>query len=557
MLVGIICTILVSAFQIIIPWIIKYLIDSTISTKDFYALNLLAVLLIILYILQSIFSYGQNYLIPCIGQKVIRDIREQVYSHLQRLSLRFYTERKTGEIMSNVLNDVNVLRSLIIYDIRDILVSSIILVGSIFFMFYIHWKLGLIIILLFPLIATGIRQLGKKVRDISKILQENMAEMSATIQESISSIRVVQTFKMEDLETERFKQINLETLRMTFKQIKLKAFLDSLLRILSGLSLIAVLWYGSYEVMNNRLTIGELFAFLTYIGMIIQPANKISNAYTSMQEAFAAADRIFNLLNIEPEIKDDIDAIELPSGEGIIRFENVTFGYQKDRLILKNISFEAKPGEIVALVGPSGSGKTTLVNLLVRFYDPTGGRITFDGYDIKKVKLSSLREKLSLVLQENILFSSTVAENIGYGRLDATMDEIIEAAKLANAHDFIKELPDGYQTKIGERGIKLSGGQQQRIAIARAILRNPRVLILDEATSSLDTESERLVKEALDRLMKDRTTLIIAHRLSTIINVTKIIVLDKGNIVEVGTHKELISKGGLYSKLYEIQFKVY
>jgi len=553
--IAMLCTVLAAATNLYIPKIIGDIIDNVLATKDILALNHIAVGIIVLIILQSVFLYGQAYFMAYVGQKVIIDIRRAIYQHLQRLSLLFFETRQIGTIMSYITNDVAALQSALVDNVIDLVTQSVILIGSIAFMFYLDWKLSLITFIGLPFIIKAISTSGRKLRIKSRVLQERAADITAFLQESLSSIRVIKSFVREDYEMDRFDHQNNQNFSAQMKTVQITSIITPIINILTAIGVTGIIWYGGHEVISGVLTTGSLMSFLTYAMNLSNPIKRLSNVYGNIQKALAAAQRVFEIIDIDPDIKDLPGATTLPSINGHVVFHNVTFEYKQHEPVLHNLSFEAKPGQMVALVGPSGSGKTTIANLIPRFYDPLSGAITIDDVNIKEITLTSLREQIGIVPQETFLFSGTVYENILYGDLDASQEAVIAAAKTANAHHFIMEMPKGYETPIGERGSTLSGGQRQRIAIARAILKNPQILILDEATSALDTESEVLVQEALNKLMNGRTSFVIAHRLSTILKADLILVMEKGEIVEYGTHHKLISTGGLYSKLYHIQFQ--
>ncbi|WP_371372169.1 lipid A export permease/ATP-binding protein MsbA [Sporomusa aerivorans] len=553
-ILAVVCIVVATAGNLFIPWIIQNVIDDVLAAKDMQMLNLIAVGIVVVFLLRGIFFFGQTYLMSYIGQKVVIDIREAVYRHLQRLSLSYYEKRQTGSIMSYVTNDVGVLQNALVESIIELVTESAVLIGSMAAMFYIHWKLSLLTFITLPLVAQAISIFGKRLRNASRITQERAADITSVLQETISAVRVIKSFVREDYEIGRFNKENYYNFRAQMKTAQLTATLTPIIEFLGAIGVTIIIWYGGREVINGDLTAGALIAFLIYVVNITNPIKRLSRVYANIQRALAAAQRVFDVLDTEPEIQDLPDAVDLPAITGRLTFEQVDFSYKPGELALKELSLVAEPGQMLAIVGPSGAGKTTIANLIPRFYDPLQGRITIDGYDVKTVTLKSLREQIGIVPQETVLFNGTVYENILYGNLDATEQEIIVAAKAANAHEFIQAMPEGYATQIGERGSKLSGGQRQRIAIARAILKDPRVLILDEATSALDTESEKLVQEALDKLMVGRTSFVIAHRLSTVQRADLIIVMEKGRIVEQGTHHELIAARGLYSKLYQVQF---
>jgi subfamily B ATP-binding cassette protein MsbA len=552
--IAIACIIFASAANLYVPWIIKDVIDDVLTAKDMTMLNIIAGGIILVYLLRGIFFYGQTYLMSFVGQRVIIDIREALYRHLQRLSLSYFETRRTGAIMSYITNDVAALQSALVESVIEFVTEAAVLIGSIGAMLFIDWKLTLLTLVTLPLVAQAISVFGKKLRTAGRVLQERTADITSVLQETVVAVRVIKSFVREDYEIERFNRENYNNFRAQMKTAQLMATLTPIIEFLAALGVTVIIWYGGKEVISGNLTSGSLIAFLIYVVNLSNPIKRLSRVYGNIQRAMAAAQRVFEVLDTEPAIKDMPGAIELPAIKGNVVFDNVNFEYKPGEPALKGISLDAKVGQMVAIVGPSGAGKTTIANLIPRFYDPYAGTIKIDGYDIKTVTLSSLRKQIGIVPQETMLFNGTVYENILYGDLDASSEDVVAAAKAANAHEFISAMPQGYDTQIGERGTKLSGGQRQRIAIARAILKNPQVLILDEATSALDTESEALVQEALDKLMIGRTAFVIAHRLSTVQRANVILVLDKGQIVEKGTHKELVSAGGLYSKLYQVQF---
>ena len=553
---ALVCMVLVSLTTLALPWILgRELIDRVILGKNVFLLNLIAIALVILVAVKGLFSYGQTYLMSFVGYRLITDLRNQIYQHLQQLSLSFYKRKRTGEIMSRVVTDVNVLQEIVVESVAKMILNLLIIAGVLGFIFYIHWKLSLCVLAVIPLLALTVRRFGSRIKKFSTLVQVKIADISSLLQETIAGIEVVKSFATEEEEVRKFQQENIRNFRLAMRRTRVVALLSPLVEILTTIGLSAILWYGAREVITGGLTTGKLIAFLGYVSLVTHPLNQLGKTYSLYQRALASAERIFEILDTEPEIKELPGAIQLPPIEGHIRFKDVSFGYNSKELILENISLEIKPGESVALVGPSGVGKSTLVSLIPRFYDSTSGVVTIDGYDVKKVKLASLRQQISIVPQETILFNGTIGDNIAYGRPEATDEEIAEAAKRSNADRFIESLSQGYDTEVGERGVKVSGGERQRIAIARAILRNPRILILDEATSAVDSETELLIQQALRRLMKDRSTLIIAHRLSTIQNVNKVVVLSKRRIEDIGSHEELLAQRGFYTKLYKNQFR--
>lgn len=551
---AVVCIIFAAGANLYVPWIIRDVIDSVLATKNMFMLNAIAGGIIVVFLLRGFFFYGQTYLMSYIGQKVVIDIREAVYRHLQRLSLSYYERHSTGTLMSYVTNDVAALQSALVESVIEMVTEAMTLLGSLGAMLFLHWRLTLLTLITVPLVAKTINIFGKKLRRASHVMQERAADITSVLQETISAVRVIKSFVREDYEIKRFNRENYFNFRAQMKTAQLMATLTPVIEFLAALGVTAIIWYGGREVINGELTAGSLIAFLIYAVNISNPIKRLSRVYGSIQRALAAAQRVFTVLDTEPEVQNMPDAKPLPRINGCVKFENVDFAYNQGDLALININLEAQPGQMIAIVGPSGAGKTTVANLIPRFYDPAGGRVTIDGYDVKHVTLESLRQQIGIVPQETVLFNGTVYENILYGDLAAGKEQVIAAAKAANAHNFIMEMPNGYKTQIGERGSKLSGGQRQRVAIARAILKNPRVLILDEATSALDTESEQLVQDALDKLMVGRTSVVIAHRLSTVQRADLILVMEKGKIVERGTHAQLLALGGLYHKLYRVQF---
>ncbi len=553
--IALLCTMLAAAGNLYLPWIFRDMIDKVLNAKDYYMLNVISASIVVIFLLRGIFLYGQNYLMSYVGQHVIIDIRSEVFRKLQRLSMSFYDKNKTGTIMSYVTNDVNALQGAMVDNTIELVTEGIILIGSVCAMIYLDWKLTLFTILTFPVVLYFMNYFGKKIRRSGGQIQEATADITSVLQESVSSARVVKSFVREQYEIERFERENEANLKANLKNAKYMATLTPTIEFVAALGVTLILWYGGNNVIAGETTAGSLVAFLAYAVNISNPIKRITRVSGNIQKALAAAQRVFDVLDLREEVRDLPDAKALPAVTGNVSFEHVTFSYNTGDEILHDLSFTAKPGQAIGLVGPSGAGKSTVASLLPRFYDCDAGTIRIDGTDIRHVTLDSLRNQVGIVPQETILFNGSVYDNILYGRLDATKEEIEAAAKAANAHDFIMELPEGYNTMLGDRGVNISGGQRQRIAIARAILKDPRILILDEATSALDTESERVVQEALNRLMVGRTSIIIAHRLSTIKNADRILVLDKGKLVEDGTHEELMAKNGLYAHLYQIQYR--
>lgn len=550
-----ICTIGATGGTVYLPWIIKDIVDDVLSNKDLEMLNYIALSIIAVFIIRGVFYYGQSYLMNYVGQHVVIDIRKEVFEKLQRLSMSFYDRNKTGTIMSYVTNDVSALQSAMVENIVEMITEGVILVSSIGMMMYLDWKLFLLTVCTFPFVLGFIDMFGKRIRKNGSRIQEVTADITSVLQETVSSARVIKSFVRQDYEIRRFDRENINNFNANMKNARLMATLTPTIELVAALGVTLVIWYGGRSVIDGSMTAGALVAFLTYAVNISNPIKRLSRVIGNIQKAMAAAQRVFKVLDMVEEVKDAPDAEKLPPVRGYVEFKNVSFAYNKDEQVLDDVSFSVQPGQIVALVGPSGAGKSTVASLLPRFYDVTGGSITIDGRDLRSVTLNSLREQVGIVPQETILFNGSVYDNILYGRLDATQEEVEAAAKAANAHSFIMELPQGYDTMLGDRGVNISGGQRQRIAIARAILKNPQILILDEATSALDTESERVVQEALDRLMVGRTSFVIAHRLSTIKNADRILVMEKGRLAESGSHEELMARGGLYAHLYSIQYR--
>ena len=549
------CTIMAAAGNLYIPWIIKDMIDEVLADKNGTMLNWIAASIIAIFVVRGLFWYGQNYLMSYVGQSVIIDIRAAVFKKLQRLSVSFYDKNKTGTIMSYVTNDVNALQSAMVENTIEMITEGFILIGSVVAMIYLDWRLTLFTVCTFPVVLWFMEFFGKKIRKTGGRIQECTADITSVLQESVASARVIKSFVREDYEVDRFDVENRANFRANMKNAQLMATLTPVVELVAAIGVTMIIWYGGNNVINGTITAGSLVAFLTYAVNISNPIKRLTRVIGNIQKALAAAQRVFMIIDMPEEIAESRDAKQLPEVSGKVEFQNVSFAYDDKGNVITDLSFTVEPGEVIAIVGPSGAGKSTIANLLPRFYDVNKGDIKIDGHSVREVTLDSLREQVGIVPQETMLFNGSVYNNILYGRLDATKEEIEAAAKAANAHDFIMQLTDGYETKLGDRGVNLSGGQRQRIAIARAILKNPRILILDEATSALDTESERVVQEALDRLMVGRTSFVIAHRLSTVKNADKILVLEKGNLVESGTHDELLALDGLYAHLYKIQYR--
>ena len=554
LILAVICIVIAAGCNLYLPWIIKDMIDKVLTNKDMMMLNMICIGIVVVFLVRGVFFFGQSYLVSYIGQKVIIDVREVMFRKFQRMPMAYFDRHQTGETMSFITNDVAAIQSALVDQLIEMVTEGSILIGLIVMMLYLDWKLTLLTLVVIPVVGQAMKIFGRKIKRNGTVIQERMADITSLLQESISSIRVVKSFVREKYEIERFSKQNQLNFQAAMKNVQLNSMLTPTVEFLAAISVTFIVWFGGYEVLNDEMTAGALVAFLTYAVNLANPVKRLSRVYGNLQRAMAAVDRVFAVIDLKETITDKPDAKALPETKGEVSISNVTFEYKKGVPALSDISLEVKPGQMIAFVGPSGAGKSTIANLIPRFYEVTSGKIAIDGHDIRDVTLASLREQIGIVPQETMLFSTTVRENIRYGRLDATDEEVEAAAKAANADSFIKELPQGYDTPIGERGLNLSGGQRQRMAIARAILKNPRILILDEATSALDTESEKIVQAALDKLMIGRTSFVIAHRLSTIFNADQIYVIDNGHVKEHGTHEELLRNNGLYSHLYNIQF---
>jgi subfamily B ATP-binding cassette protein MsbA len=534
--------------------IIQLHLDGLLLKKGMEMLLILPIVIILLFLFKGIFEYGQAYLMNYVGLRIVADIREKLYNHLQILSLSFFTKTPTGILISRITNDVNLIQGSVSNAITGLLKDVFTVLGLITVVFYRDWKLGIIALLIFPLSIIPIKEFGKRLRKFSRKSQQRMGSITTFLHETIAGNRIVKAFNMEEYEKRRFAEENNRFFKIVLKRVKIRAFSHPLMELLGGIAVAIIIWVGGYRVIRGELTPGAFFSFMTALLMLYAPIRDLNKVNLEVQEGLAAAIRVFELLDTAPEIEDEEGAIPLPPVSEVVKFQNVSFKYDEE-IVLKDIALYVKVGEVIALVGMSGAGKTSLVNLLLRFYDVNKGQILIDGHDIRKVTIKSLRDQMALVTQQTILFNDTARNNIAYGSLKCSDQEIIEAAKAANAHDFIQRLPQGYETIIGEQGVKLSGGERQRLSIARALLKNAPILILDEATSSLDSDSETEVQKALEELMRGRTVFVIAHRLSTIRNAHRIIVLSDGQIVEEGTHEELIALGGEYRRLYDLQFK--
>lgn len=518
-------------------------------------LKVLCLTIMVVFLTKNIFLYMKNYFMTVVQFHLITEMRNRLYKHFNALSLSYFDQKKSGELTSIVINDVANLRRALGTSFHQLLVEPINLLAFIILLFIISWKLALLSIVILPIAGLTILSIGRSIRRKSKRTAAMIAGITNIITETLSSIRVVKAFAMEGYEVQRFFKETHHYFQLILRRAKLRLLASPITETLGVMIGVLLLWVGGIEVLSGEgLTPEDFLRFILLLFAMMDPLRKLSKVNVSLQAGAASAERIFSILDTEPNIVDKTDSVKINSFEKQIMFNNVSFKYEFDDTVLKDISFEIEKGSVVALVGSSGAGKSTLADLIPRFYDVDKGGITIDGHDIRDLSLNSLRRLMGIVTQETILFNDTVRANIAYGQIDVNDEQVIPAAKAANALEFINELSEGFDTVIGEKGVKLSGGQRQRLAIARAIMKNPPILILDEATSALDTESERLVHKALETLMVDRTVLVIAHRLSTVTNADKIILLDKGEIKEMGTHNELMEKKGLYSNLYNIQF---
>ena len=506
-----------------------------------------------LVVLQGLCSMGHSYLTAWISQRIIADFRRHLFAHLHTLSVSFFARRRTGELLSRLMNDVTVIQSVVTETPIDSAKQLVTFIGGITFLLMMNWRLCLLILVLLPLLVLVAKVFGRRLKSLSTSIQDHTAAMSTLIEEVISGIRIVKSFVQTQREETRFAAQVEQTLGLTMRKAGVMAVFIPVISLLTFSAAAAVLWYGGGQVIDGSVSPGDLFAFVLFAGILIGPFSSAARVFAQIREAQGATQRVFEILDTHAEVSDSPTATTLPSVSGHIRAEHIGFAYDPRQPVLTDVSFEAKPGELVAIVGPTGAGKTTVMNLLHRFYDPTEGRITIDGHDLRHVTMDSWYRQIALVPQETILFGGSILDNIRYGNEKASREAVVEASRAAHAHDFIMSFPDQYETIVGEKGINVSGGQRQRIAIARAIVKNPRILLLDEATSALDSESERLVQEALEQLMKGRTTFVIAHRLTTIQRADRILVLNKGRLVETGTHAELIDHKGLYQYLYTLR----
>ena len=550
------CSGLVAGFTGAYAWLVRPVLDEIFINKNATWLVLLPVALMAVSVLKGVASYGQTYLMTYVGNRVVTDIRQQLFSHLMRLPLGFHLKNPSSRMMSRVINDVNWIQNAVSGVLKDLFQQSLTFLVLLGVIFYQNWRLSLLSIVAIPLSLYPMVRFGNRLRRIATTGQERTADMATTLQETLTGIRIVKGFTREAAEDQRFARFNEAYFRTTMKSTQVSAITSPVLEAVGVIGLAGIIWYGGWQVIQGVMTPGTFFSFITAVFLVYAPLKRLASANNTIQQALSATQRVFAVLDVPTEAANDTGVRNLDGVRSTIELRRVSFRYDGiEAPALQDVSLTVRVGEVLALVGSSGAGKTTLVNLIPRFYDPTAGAILIDGVDLREIRLPALRRQIGIVSQETLLFDDTVRNNIAYGKDEVHEEAVIEAARAAFAHEVILRLPNGYDTLIGENGVKLSGGERQRLAIARALLRNPPILILDEATSSLDTESERMVQMALANLMKDRTTFVIAHRLSTIQRADRIAVLDRGRVVEVGRHEELLAYGGIYSRLYQMQFQ--
>ncbi len=554
LLAAMFCMLVVAGTTSLMAFLVKPVLDDIFFQKKISTLSLLPPFIILLYIVKGFFAYGQSYLMSFVGEKIVANLREGLYAHLQKLSLSYFDRTATGLLMSRIINDVNLIQGAVSNSVTGFLKDAFTIVGLIGVIFYRDWQLAILAMLVLPIAVLPIVKFGRKLRKISTQSQKTMADLSIHLHETLSGNRIVKAFGTENYEIDRFRKKVGKFFQLTMKDVSIKSMSSPIMEFLGGIGIAAIIWYGGYNVIKGYSTPGTFFSFLTALLMLYEPIKHLSGVNNTIQQGMAAAVRVFDIMDLKEEIRDQKGAQEISGIKQGIVLKNVSFRYGDD-WVLRDINLEVRAGEIVAIVGTSGGGKTTLVNLIPRFYEVSDGEILIDGRPIKGITLASLRRQIGMVSQQTILFNDTVRNNIAYGSPDKTEEDIIRAAQAAYAYDFIQRLPEKMNTLIGEQGVRLSGGERQRISIARALLKDAPILILDEATSSLDSDSEAEVQKALENLMQGRTTFIIAHRFSTIRNVDRILVLSQGRIVEEGNHDRLMELNGEYKRLYEIQFR--
>ncbi len=550
------CAIFATVVDLAPPWIIKLIIDTVVRPADLDPLPWLIAALALVYVGRNILTGARIRLNNVLEQRVIYDLRKAVYHKLQSLSVRYYDQRASGELVSRVTSDVTNLERIFIDGVESLVMAGLTLVGIAVMLFIMHWQLALLALIPIPFLMVGATVFTRRVHGLYRVIRQESGRLNAVLQDQLSGIREIFAFNRQTYAAARFDAHNRAYCREQLRVARVWSMYSPTMVLLGSLGTLLILGVGSREVVAGRMTLGELVAFLSYLAMFYVPINQIHSVNHMLQHAMASGERVFEILDAKPDVVEAREAVTLPRGRGEVRFEQISFGYRPDVEVVHAMDLAIAPGEQVALVGPSGAGKSTLVKLLLRFYDVGSGRIVLDGLDIRDVTLASLREQIGLVPQDPVLFNGSVRENLLFGRPGANDAELEAAARAARAHDFIAAMPEGYDTLVGERGVKLSGGQKQRLAIARALLKDPPIVVLDEATSNIDSETEVQIQEALERLIAGRTTIIIAHRLSTLRSVDRIVVVDQGRIVESGAHDELLPRGGLYATLYEAQFQV-
>lgn len=553
---ALLCTVVSTVIVLIVPLGLRELLDAVFEEADRALLTTLTLGLLVLFVLRAAAAFGGRYLLRWTGQRVVADLRISVYRHLHEQGLSFFDDHRTGDLTSRLTNDVDAIRSAVTQALSNLLTRSLSLLGSVALMVALNWRLSLIIFLIVPAIMGFAIYFGRKIRGLARRVQDELADATALAEEALTNAWIVKALARSEYEVSRYADAVEDWFDTARYRILVSSLFTSTAGLLSFSALVGIFWYGGLEVLAGRLTVGDLVAFIFYAFNIARSVGGLSRLYTTLNSAAGATERLFELLHREPDLRDPADPQPLPTLDGRVQLQNVTFAYEDGDPVLHNVTLDVPAGDTVALVGPSGAGKSTLISLLPRLYDPLEGRILLDGIDLHHVSRRALRKQIAAVSQSVSLFDTSIRENIRYGHLDATDTDIRTAARAANAHGFITKFPDGYESTVGEQGVKLSGGQRQRIAIARALLRDPRLLLLDEATSSLDSASEALVQEALERLIEGRTTFIIAHRLSTVQDADRIFVLDEGRVVQTGTHEALIQKEGLYRTLASYQFHV-
>jgi len=553
LIIGSVFLVAASATNLAVPLYIRNLVDIVMVEKNLDHLNNIALAISVLFVVQLICQTIHNYLFDVTEKRVIADFRIKLFNHLHKMSVSYFVKRRTGEVMSRMTNDVTTIENIVTDLPATAIQQSIRLLGGTIIIIYMNWKLTFMILVLAPALALFARIFGRKLKKLSTEIQDKLAISTTILEENISCYQVVKSFVRDQLESKRFSKAIEDSFNLARKRVIISSFFGPSIGFIAFSTSLVLLWYGGREVITGEISPGELIAFILYATIIAGPMGSFARMYTRLQEGLGASERLFELLDTQSDVCSLPNAQIMPLISGRVEFDNTSFHYQKNREVIKSVSLTVDPGQTIALVGPSGAGKTTLVRLLHRFYDPTKGEIRVDGIPIRNVELSSYWKQIGIVPQETILFGDSIGMNIKYAKEEASEEEIEVAAKAANAHDFIMECPEQYKTIVGEKGIRLSAGQRQRIAIARAILKNPSILILDEATSALDNESEVLIQEALERLMENRTCIVIAHRLSTIHNAEKILVMENGAIVESGSHSELITQKGLYHRLYTLK----